>query len=67
MHYEYKVEQCQFGQWRYTIFEVARTDRIEIETWAGFETEEDAIEAVNHSVEGYVGRNDEMFDVRDLR
>lgn len=67
MHYEYQVEQCQSGQWRYTIFEVVRTDRIEIEGGAGFESEAEAIEAACDSVGGYVGRHDEVFDVRDLR
>lgn len=67
MHYEYQVEKAKSGQWRYAVFEVVRTERIEIEGGAGFETEADAIDAACSSVEQYAGRHDEMFDMRDLR
>lgn len=42
MHYEYLVEQCQSGQWRYAVLEVDGDSVFEVEAGAGFESEDEA-------------------------
>ena len=69
--YLYLVELNESGSWQFTLFELARTERMEIDRATGFATEAEARAAVFSVIEGmyraYPGRAYEAFDLGELR